>query len=92
MGVAVTVGVAVVDAIKPLTLYLLLTGCSTVTYTHGNTTITSTNFAITRVIGHVEISDETGHAVMDAAQTDEVAAINAAVKGVIQGIAAGVKP
>lgn len=71
---------------------VLLAGCSTVTYTHGNTSVSSTSFALTRQIGHIEITDETGHAVVDQAKTDEVQVIQAAVEGALKGAAKAVAP
>jgi hypothetical protein len=73
---------------RTLFIAFLLSGCSTVTYQHGTTSVSSSSFAITRDIGHLEIIDETGKATIDQAKTDEVQAINAAVQGAIQGITA----
>lgn len=70
----------------PIILALFLSGCSIITYQHGATQVSEHTFLLGRQVGHLEIRDETGSAVVDQAQTDETQAVSAAVKAAVQAL------
>lgn len=79
-------------------LFILLiggafTGCSSVTYKSGDTTVSRWSFGTMTEIGLVDIKNRDGTgARVEAAKTDQVEALKAVAEGVAKGLAAGAKP